>query len=410
MSGHTDGVASGLVAPPQGSLKVPALPSPELVLSVVVPTFNESKNIEDLVHALETNLDSVLRRDEFEIVVVDDDSPDQTWSVALRLAEHRPHLKVIRRQAERGLSTAVIRGWQASRGAVLAVIDGDMQHPPEVITRLFSKVRSGADLAVGSRNVEGGGVSDWSLLRRMLSRGAQVIGLLILPGVLGRVSDPMSGCFALRRETIAEVPLNPLGYKILLEVIGRGKIGRVAEVGYVFRERVEGASKVTAKVYWEYLGHLVRLRFATLPTKRFVRFCLVGLTGVCVDMAFLYLLSDPAQLGWGLTRSKVIAAELAIVNNFVWNDLWTFGDVSAKQPNPRSRLRRFLRFNVVCTLGLLLNLILLNVMFNVFGWNRYVANAIAIGTVTLWNFWLNSRISWFQPDAEEIIADETDPR
>lgn len=396
--GQDQGVAGSLTPTPQGPLLVRELTSPKRELSVVVPTFNEAKNIVELVETLERSLAETLAPGAFEIIVVDDNSPDETWQVALELSASRPHLRVIRRQGERGLSTAVIRGWQAAEGAALAVIDGDLQHPPEVIGRLYTKVREGADLAVGSRNIEGGGVSDWSLLRRMLSRGAQVLGLMILPGVLGRVSDPMSGCFALKREAVSGVLLNPLGYKILLEVVGRGRVGRVAEVGYVFRERTVGASKVTSKVYVEYLGHLVRLRFATLPTVRFLKFCLVGLSGVAVDMATLYLLSDPSQLGFGLTRSKIVAAELAIANNFLWNDAWTFREVSTKQPTAASRWRRFLRFNTVCTLGLVLNLIMLNLMFNVFGWNRYVSNAIAIGIVTLWNFWINSRISWFQPE------------
>src|SRR5262249_28215485 len=156
-----------------------------------------------------------------------------------------PKLRVMRREGERGLSTAVIRGWQAARGEVLAVIDADLQHPPEVTLALWKEMERGADLAVGSRHVEGGGVSDWAFHRRLLSRGAQLLGLAFLPGVLGRVSDPMSGYFMVRRSAIARKILNPLGYKILLEVLGRGDVRRVGEVGYVFRERVEGESKVT---------------------------------------------------------------------------------------------------------------------------------------------------------------------
>jgi dolichol-phosphate mannosyltransferase len=301
---------------------------------------------------------------------------------------------VIRRVGERGLSTAVIRGWQAARGDVLAVIDADLQHPPEVVVELFRKVRAGADLAVGSRNAEGGGVSNWSVLRRALSRGAQLLGLMILPGVLGRVSDPMSGYFMLRRKVIGGVTLSPLGYKILIEVIGRGKVVNVAEVGYVFRERLEGESKVTWHLYIEYLRHLVRLRLASLPIARFMRFAFVGLSGVGVDMGLLYLLSDPSSLGWGLTRSKIIAAEAAILNNFLWNDLWTFRDLAKRQPGMGHRLRRLVKFNIVCGIGLALNVILLNVMFNWFHLNRYVANAIAIGVVTAWNFWINMKLSW----------------
>lgn len=386
---------SALVPSPVGSLTLEPLPEVgPIPLSVIVPTFNESKNIADLVVELSEALSASHARGTFEIIVVDDDSPDRTWEVALGLTAQYPWLRVVRREQERGLSTAVIRGWQVARGEVLAVIDGDLQHPPDVIPRLFEKLRGGADLAVGSRNTVGGGVSDWSMWRRMLSRGAQLLGLLILPGVLGRVSDPMSGCFAIKRRVIEGVTLNPLGYKILLEVIARGNVGKVSEVGYVFRERTVGASKVTARIYVEYIGHLIRLRLATLPIARFVRFCVVGLTGVAVDMGLLYLLSDPSQLGLGLTRSKAIAAEVAIINNFLWNDLWTFRKVARVQGAGVQRFRRFLSFNAICGVGLVLNLIILNTLFNGFGMNRYVANGIAIGAVTLWNFWLNSRISW----------------
>jgi len=301
---------------------------------------------------------------------------------------------VMRRETERGLSTAVIRGWQVARGEVLAVIDADLQHPPEVTVSLWREISKGADLAVRSRHIEGGGVSDWSLLRRLLSRGAQLLGLILLPGVLGRVSDPMSGYFMIRRGAIADAAMHPLGYKILVEVIGRGRVRWIAEVGYVFRERSVGESKVTWRVYVDYLRHLVRLRLSAPSTMRFIRFALVGASGVFVDMAFLFLLSDPRALGFGLTRSKVVAAELAIINNFLWNDAWTFRDLVGDQRGLRHKLRRLLKFNAVCGIGLVLNVLLLNLQFNVFHMNRYVANMVAIAVVTAWNYWLNLRLNW----------------
>jgi dolichol-phosphate mannosyltransferase len=120
----------------------------------------------------------------------------------------------------------------------------------------------------------------------------------------------------------------------------------------------------------------------------------VGLSGVFVDMIVLYLLSDPSSLGWNLTRSKIIASELAILNNFLWNDFWTFGDIARRQPGNRQRLKRLLKFNTICLAGLILNVLLLNFLFNVFGINRYLANLIAIAAVTLWNFWVNLKLSW----------------
>lgn len=378
-------------------------------LSVIIPTYNEGQNIKDIVRLLSDLLDEVIPND-YELVIVDDDSPDCTWELAQALTLDYHQLQVMRRVKERGLSSAVIRGWQTARGQVLGVIDADLQHPTEVLPKLLAKIEQGADLAVASRHVEGGGVSQWSIVRRFLSRGAQLLGLILLPQVVGRVSDPMSGYFLVRREAIAGPILNPLGYKILIEVLGRGNIKQIAEVGYVFQERQEGESKVTRKQYVEYLLHLWRLRsqgqFRRLsqplrfPVGRFIRFGLVGLSGVFVDMAVFYLLSDPSALAWGLTRSKIIAAEAAIINNFLWNDCWTFKDIASRQKGWRRRFKRLAKFNLICLAGLILNVLFLNLLFNLLGINRYIANLIAIGAVTLWNFWVNLKLSWRVTDAK----------
>jgi dolichol-phosphate mannosyltransferase len=386
---------SSLVDAPTGSLLIGASPdaSAGIRLSLVIPTFNESKNLETLVELLTRLFDPVLGQ-AYELIVVDDDSPDRTWELASALSSKYPRLRVMRRQAEKGLSTAVIRGWQVARGEVLGVMDADLQHPPEINVALLREIDRGADLAAGSRHVAGGGVSDWSMIRRLLSRGAQMLGLLILPGVLGRLSDPMSGLFMVKRDALIGVALNPIGYKILVEVVGRARIRWIGEVGYVFRERVEGESKVTWRVYFHYLLHLLRLRWATLPESRIFRFCVVGGTGVFVDMALLYLLSDPSTLGLGLTRSKFIAAEAAMLSNFLLNDAWTFGDLARKTPGFKAKARRFLAFNAICSIGLVLNIVLLNLLFNYAGMNRYVANAISILIVTAWNYGMNRTLNW----------------
>jgi dolichol-phosphate mannosyltransferase len=362
-------------------------------VSLVLPTYNEGKNIVAVIDQLMPVLDSVEGM-EYEVIVVDDDSPDRTWEIALGLTEKYPQLRVVRRQGERGLSTAVIRGWQIARGKILAVMDADLQHPPEVAAKLCREMLRGADLGIASRHVEGGGVSDWALGRRIISRGAQLIGFCLLPEVIGRISDPMSGFFMIRRTSIQDRELSPLGYKILIEVLGRGEVRWIAEVPYTFRERVEGASKLTNKIYLEYFQHLFRLRLYLLQASSFFRFCVVGASGVVIDMSMLYLLSDPNTLHWGLTRSKLLAAEAALLNNFVWNDLWTFGDISREQKTMGQRLKRFLKFNAICSLGIFLNIVILNVEFNWFHMNRYLANLIAIGLVTLWNYKSNKEFSW----------------
>ncbi|MDY7022446.1 MAG: glycosyltransferase family 2 protein [Cyanobacteriota bacterium] len=359
-------------------------------LSLVIPSYCESENIQDMIQQVSQLLDRVLLG-EYELIVVDDDSPDLTWKIAQDLCLDYPQLRVMRRQQERGLSTAVIRGWQVARGNILGVIDADLQHPPETLLQLLAEINKGADLALASRHVENGGVSDWSLGRRFLSRGAQVLGLIILPGVVSRVSDPMSGYFLIRREAIAEKPLSPVGYKILIEVLAQGKSRWIAEVGYVFQERLEGASKVTWKQYVEYLQHLIQLRLKLWPIQKFLRFGVVGFSGLFVDFSIFYLLR---YLGLGLTLSVIFSGEIAICNNFLWNDLWTFAEVSHQQRSFGKTFKRFLKFNMICLTGLVLNATIVSVLYQSLGTNEYVAKLIAIAIVTFWNFWVNLKLSW----------------
>lgn len=394
---------SPLIPVPFGSLSIPEIAeNSSIKFSLIIPTYNEGDNVPEIVSILSQLLDSEIPG-EYELIVVDDNSPDGTWKIAQDLTPEYRQLRVMRREKEKGLSTAVIRGWQVARGKVLGVIDADLQHPPEVLLQLWGEMEQGADLAVASRHVEGGGVSEWSVIRRFLSRGAQMLGLMILPEVIGRLSDPMSGYFMVRRDAIVGRYLSPVGYKILIEVTGRGAIRWIGEVGYVFRERQAGASKVTWKQYIEYIQHLLKLRFSLWPIKRFLRFGVVGFSGVFVDMIVLYLLSDPSTLGWGLTRSKIVASEIAIVNNFLWNDAWTFADFSSQQKGWRKRFKRFLKFNVICLAGLILNVLLLNFFFNLIfkevPYGRYISNFIAIALVTIWNFWFNLKLSWRVTDS-----------
>jgi dolichol-phosphate mannosyltransferase len=377
-----------------GPLTIAPQESPDLLdLSLVLPTYNESAHIDAIVEQLIAVLDgiSALR---YEIIIVDDDSPDRTWQKALQLSYKFPQVRAIRRQGHRDLSTAVLCGWQIARGEVFAVMDADLQHPPETIPALWRAMKRGADLAVASRNIEGGGVSDWTLPRRIVSRCAQLLGLVVLPEVTGKVSDPLSGYFMVRRSSLEGRELHPLGYKILVEVLARGEVEKISEVPYVFRETPQRGSKHSPAVLAQYLKHLSRIRIHLLKTSPFVRFCIVGASGTLIDTTMLFLLSDPLTLNWGLTRSKIIAAELALANNFIWNDLWTFGKFSIHQSSLRQRARRFLKFNLLCSVGIILNLIILNIGFNIFHMNRYIANLSAIFVVTFWNYNTNRKLSW----------------
>ncbi len=390
--------------PPTRLLWIPpaAQPAPDVpvCLSVIVPTLNERKNLPELLHRLTPALESSVGA-AWEIIVVDDDSPDRTWDMARRLAERHPRLRVIRRTGEKGLSTAVIRGWQAARGEVLGVLDGDLQHPPEILASLWHAIEHGADLAVGSRHAVGGDIEKWGALRRLLSFGARLLALLLLPSAARRLTDPTSGCFLVRRTSVAGKRLSPLGYKILLEVLVRGAIHTIHEVGFVFQERRRGAGKVTARTCAEYLAHLVRLRVTSEDFARFSRFATAGLLGVGIDMALLFALADPRALGLDLTLGKIAAAEVALVHNFFWNDALAFRDVASESPGLSNKVARLLRFNAVCGTGILISAALLHAQMVWLGMDRYVANAAAIAVVALWNYHLVVKVGWAAPRREE---------
>ncbi|HEY8759253.1 MAG TPA: polyprenol monophosphomannose synthase [Candidatus Limnocylindria bacterium] len=216
------------------------------MLSVVVPTYNEAGSVPKLAERLHAALGA---RD-WELVIVDDGSPDGTADIAAALAPRIP-TNVVRRAGKGGLASAVISGFAAARGDILVVMDADLSHPPELVPALLSAIEDGADLAVGSRYVAGGGVEDWPMQRQMVSRVACLMGSALVP-----VRDATSGFFALRRSVIDGVTLNPIGFKIGFEVIARGRYRSVVEVPYTFRDRELGASKFGRREIGQYVVQL----------------------------------------------------------------------------------------------------------------------------------------------------------
>ena len=216
------------------------------MLSVVVPTYNEAGS----VTVLAERLHAALAGRDWELVIVDDGSPDGTADIAAAMAPRIP-VQVVRRAGKAGLASAVVAGFGAARGDILVVMDADLSHPPETVPALVDALERGADLAVGSRYVRGGGVTDWPLKRRVVSRVACLMGNALVP-----VHDATSGFFALRRSVIAGVTLNPIGFKIGFEVIARGRYRRVVEVPYTFRDRELGSSKFGRREIAQYVVQL----------------------------------------------------------------------------------------------------------------------------------------------------------
>jgi len=239
-------------------LIVPAAQCGAPSLALVVPTFNEAANIGPLLQRALAALAGIAH----EIIVVDDSSSDGTADRVREAAARLPFVKLIVRSdpAERGLASAVVRGWQSSEASILGVMDADFQHPPELLPRLWQAIQR-ADLALASRYVPSASLGEWSHTRRVLSTLGIWMAALALPKGR-RVSDPASGFFIIRRSAVAGVPLAAQGFKLLLEVLVRGRITRVEEVPFEFGVRQAGKSKGSVKVLTDYFSLLWKLRRA----------------------------------------------------------------------------------------------------------------------------------------------------
>jgi dolichol-phosphate mannosyltransferase len=299
------------------------------VVSVVTPTFNEAENIPLLVSRLHDALEDIPN----EIVIADDDSPDRTWAVAEELAEKDPTVVVMRRFHDPGLSASVLDGMSVARGEVLAVIDADLQHDETILPLMVDHVRSGeADVCVGSRSTVGGGYGDWTATRRFVSWVATLIARLLLRVP---VSDPMSGYFVVSRRAYEDTAprINPQGFKILLEFVGRNRDLRVKEVGYEFANRLHGETKLSRSVIRSYLLGVAELRVGRQINPQFLLYMLVGLVGLAVNSAVFTMaeaLGFP-EVTTGLNEaldpvasSFLFSVQVTILVLFVLNNEFTF--------------------------------------------------------------------------------------
>jgi dolichol-phosphate mannosyltransferase len=222
-------------------------------ITLVIPTYNEAGNIPILVEKV-FRIFSCKKLDG-KIIIVDDDSPDQTWKVAENLKDKYPNLDVLRRLEKRGLSSAVLDGFALANTEIVGVIDADLSHPPEKIPELVAPIIKGeADFTLGSRYIDQGGTQNWPLKRRLSSK----IATLAVLG-LTKVKDPMSGFFFLKKDIIKNVELSPKGFKIGLEILVRGNSEKVIEVPIVFGDREYGESKLSGSVIADYLLHISKL-------------------------------------------------------------------------------------------------------------------------------------------------------
>ena len=331
---------------------------------------------------------------EHEIIVVDDDSPDGTWKIAQELARQHPNVRVVRRMGRRGLSSAVIEGFLTAKGDVLAVADADGQHDLSLLSKLYNAVKESGGIAVGSRYTQGGSVGQWDERRHAMSQIATALAMRLCRV---KVSDPMSGYFALDRRTFEEVlpRLNPMGFKILLDLLVHVPSGTPAtEVPFTFGARLHGESKLSRRVQIEFLEYLYDAAFGRIIPLTFIEYVIVGTLGVLVNLVGYFttrfLLGESSTNLVGFSVPLLAGIEAAILFNFFLNNAWTFGHARLRG---WSAIIGLARYNVVCAFGALANYAVTTYLF-VQGMTELMSLIVGAFIGMVWNYTMSRLFTW----------------
>ena len=363
----------------------PVTAGPELTL--VIPTLNERDNIGPLVDLL----DAVLEAVSWEVIFVDDDSPDGTAERIREIGRRDRRVRCLQRLGRRGLTTACIEGVLTSSAPHIAVMDADMQHDEQLLPQMLAVLKSEpVDLVVGSRYVAGGGIGGLDAARGHMSAFATRLSRIICKA---EIADPMSGFFMLRRDVLegALRRLSGQGFKILLDILASSPRSlRVRELPYEFRERQRGESKLDTLVAWEYImliadkliGHIVPVRFAL--------FAFVGGIGLLIHMSVLWF--GLTVVGAAFNPAQAAATIVAMTANFFLNNLFTYRD---RRLRGLAVLRGLFTFYAICTLGAVANVGIAGYVFsrNEVWWLAGLAGVV-VGSV--WNYAISSVFTWKQ--------------
>ena len=359
--------------------------APGIALTVVVPTYNERENVGALVERVDAALAGIA----WEIIFVDDHSPDGTADVLRELARGDARVRVMERVGRRGLASACIEGMMASAAPYIVVMDADLQHDEAVLPEMLRKISAGGlDVVIASRRIEGGSMGEFAQRRVKLSDLGTRMGRLVCRC---DVTDAMSGFFVVEAKYFrATVPrLTGTGFKILLDILASSKRrARVAEVAYRFRARQVGESKLDANVALEYLFLLVdKLIGRWIPT-RFVVFGLVGALGVVVHLAVLAILFRNHYLNF--LRAQAVATVVSMTFNFVLNNVVTFRDRRLRGINFVFGL---MKFYMACAIGAVMNVGFAGVMMR-HGMRWWLVGVAGTAISSVWNYWVNAVVTW----------------
>jgi len=359
----------------------------DIALTIVVPTYNEKLNVRPLVSLLDKALVDI----NWEVVFVDDDSPDGTADEVRELAITRLDVRVIHRIGRRGLSGACIEGILSSAAPYVAVMDGDLQHDETVLISMIASFNADPELnlVIGSRNVEGG--SSGNGLSGMRSFGSDVATVMARKLLKIQVQDPMSGFFMIKLESFREVvgELQRQGFKILTDLLSASRGSwKIKEIPFVFKERQYGQSKMDSAVTLEYFGLILARLTGGAISIRFVLFLFVGLTGILVQLLMVGIFLNVIFLSF--FYSQILAVILAMTSNFFLNNILTYRDQSL---SGKYILFGLLSFYFVCSLGAVANVAVANLVYN-FVPLWVLASFSGSVISSLWNFMSSKWLTW----------------
>lgn len=358
-------------------------------LSIVIPSYNERDNIRHLVERIHQALDAMMI--DYEIWFVDD-STDDTVEVLAHIVKMDERVHVYHRDHARGLASAVVAGFARATGEYIIVMDADLQHPPDLLPKIYKRLRHGSDIVIPSRFVPGGSDGGLGPLRKFISFAARFIGQVMLRR-LRRISDCTSGFFGFHRKVVEHAALDPIGWKILIEILAKGDYRTVHEIPYTFLARDAGESKMSLKEQANYLRHILRLVSQIPEDRRFWLFCVVGVTGVVVNIAVLCVLKY--TLAVQDVFASVIASLAAMLSNYIWNDQITWQDVGT-QRKWNTKLPLFVCISIV---GIAITTLVMHTLSSFFV-PVPIGQTVGILLATLWSYTMNNRLTWRDANAD----------
>ena len=355
--------------------------------SIVLPTYNEANNIKIIINELIKLLE---KNYVYEIIVIDDNSPDHTWRIVEEEYINYQNIFCFRRIKKRGLSSAIVDGFMLSKFNNMIVLDSDLQHDLKIIPNIIDKLSNNFDLVIGSRYINNDSMKDWNFFRRLLSQFATKISNFIQDSI---TTDPMSGFFGIKKKLFLEVvnQLDIKGYKILLDIVAvlkNKKNFKNIDIPYKFKERIYGESKLTGEILIESLDLIYSKLFGSILPVNFIKFITVGSFGALIHFSILFFLYK--FLDYSYSFALICSIEFSIIFNYFLNNIWTFRFVKLFG---KQNLIGLIKFNLFSGIGGIIAYLVSQNLYNL-DFNWVISSLLGAIVASLWNYNLNKIMTW----------------